>query len=372
MQAPLKKASTNSKGLSSARGDAKSPIKRATSSIGSLYYEDMNIKYLGRLVDGQKNGEGREFHANGNPYYDGNYQNNQPHSDKLTIFHSNKKPLYTGAMHEGSKQGNGTEFYDNGQILYSGNWDKNEPHGENVTIYNSDGSVMFEGRKMPEETIVTVTEETIVTVTEETVVTTVETGEETITTTETFTAEIVAVEQESETFTAEIVAVEQESEPTLVATTDVTEIIRAQEDAGSNVVEVESQVVVEVELGNTETAELISTEANDTTTEIVVPCETGLEITHTEVVEVVTTTEDGQVQIDVVTTTEVDHVDIATGEVTVTEGETVTLVVGEDLIVSETVNADVEGSEVFIEYGTEVVNENEAGDDHVDYGPLVI
>ena len=350
MQAPLKKASTNSKGLSSARGDAKSPIKRATSSIGSLYYEDMNIKYLGRLVDGQKNGEGREFHANGNPYYDGNYQNNQPHSDKLTIFHSNKKPLYTGAMHEGSKQGNGTEFYDNGQILYSGNWDKNEPHGENVTIYNSDGSVMFEGRKMPEETIVTVTEETVVT--------TVETGEETITTTETFTAEIVAVEQESE--------------PTLVATTDVTEIIRAQEDAGSNVVEVESQVVVEVELGNTETAELISTEANDTTTEIVVPCETGLEITHTEVVEVVTTTEDGQVQIDVVTTTEVDHVDIATGEVTVTEGETVTLVVGEDLIVSETVNADVEGSEVFIEYGTEVVNENEAGDDHVDYGPLVI
>jgi hypothetical protein len=307
MQAPLKKASANSKPLSTARSGAKSPIKRATSTIGSLYHEDMNIKYLGRLVDGKKNGEGREFHSNGNPYYDGNYQNNQPHAEKLTTFHSNKQAWYTGAMHEGQKQGNGTEFYDNGQILYSGIWEKDEPYGENVTIFNNDGSVMFEGRKIPAE-------ETSVIVTEETLLTTVETEQGVTTTTETVTTELLAGNQESE---AKIVLV-----------TDSTDF--PSKDAPDIILEVDHQVPSKVDLENIETAELISTQADGSTIEIIIGSENGLDIAENEVVEVLLETQDGQVHIDVVGTKGIDHVDIEGGQVNVNEGETVIEVVGED------------------------------------------
>jgi hypothetical protein len=249
----------------------------------------MNIKYLGRLVDGKKNGEGREFHANGNPYYDGNYQNNQPHGPKLTTFHLNKQAWYTGAMHEGQKQGNGTEFYDNGQIFYSGNWEKDEPHGENVTIFNSDGSVMFQGRKMPEEETLIVPEEPTIIVTEETILTTVETEHGVTTTTETITTELVPVNHESES--------------KIVLVTDST----------------------------TSPEPLISTQAEGSTTiEIIIACENGLDIAESEAKELLLETQDGQVHIDLVGTPGLDHVDIEGGQVTVTEGETVIEVVGED------------------------------------------
>lgn len=322
----------------------------------------MNIKYLGRLVDGKKNGDGREFHDNGNPYYDGNYQNNQPHGDKLTIFHPNKQAWYIGSMDEGQKQGHGTEFYDNGQILYSGNWHQNEPHGENVTIYNSDGSVMFEGRKLPDEELIatpevtpeaevevhTVTEETTTLVTDQgvTTTTTIHNEEGTTTTTETITSEIMAINEETGN--------------ELVKVTDSTKVVH--EDSDHHVTEVDNQVVVEVDLVNIETGEMVEVEVKDSTTEVVVPCESGWDVAQTETVEVLHHTGDGQVHVDVVTTTEVDHVDSATGQVTVTEQDTVTECVAEHQIVSESVEVHQEGNDVVTETTTEVVTEAENGD----------
>jgi hypothetical protein len=322
----------------------------------------MNIKYLGRLVDGKKNGDGREFHSNGNPYYDGNYQNNQPHGDKLTIFHPNKQAWYSGSMEEGQKQGHGTEFYENGQILYSGNWHQNEPHGENVKIHNSDGSVMFEGRKLPDEEltvsvevtpevqveVTTVSEETTVTVTEGdvTTVNVVENEQGTTTTTEIVTTEIVGINEETGN--------------ELVKVTDTTQVVK--EDGTHHVYEVDNQVVVEVDLVNIQTGELVEVEVKDTTFEVVIPCESGFDVAQTETVEVLHHTEDGQVHVDVVTTTEVDHVNVETGELTVTEQETTTECVAEHQIVSETVEQHVEGGEVVTETTTEVVTEAPNGD----------
>jgi antitoxin component YwqK of YwqJK toxin-antitoxin module len=90
---------------------------------------------------------GKEFHQNGNLYYEGNYQNNEPHGDQITLWHPNKQTMYTGGMIEGKKRGHGTEFYENGQILFNGDWHENEPYGKGIKIYNSDGSIMFEGDK---------------------------------------------------------------------------------------------------------------------------------------------------------------------------------------------------------------------------------
>merc|ERR1712166_923729 len=123
------------------------PRARTGSCFGSQYFEDMTIKYLGKLENGQKSGLGKEFHPNGNLYYEGNFQANEVHGDQVTIWHSNKQTMYTGGMMEGKKEGQGTEFYENGQILFNGSWAENEAFGMGIQIFNSDGSVMFEGDK---------------------------------------------------------------------------------------------------------------------------------------------------------------------------------------------------------------------------------
>lgn len=107
----------------------------------------MNLKFMGQLRDGKKNGNGKQMHENGTVYCDGFFQNDFPHGDKVKLMHDNKKVMYEGGMHEGQKQGTGTEYYANGQILFSGAWNNNEPDGKGIKIYNEDGSVMFEGDK---------------------------------------------------------------------------------------------------------------------------------------------------------------------------------------------------------------------------------
>merc|ERR1712151_817210 len=146
MQAPIKKGSNTKYSGKGNKSPAK-PRPRTGSCFGSQYYEDMTIKYLGKLENGQKSGMGKEFHPNGNLYYEGNYQNNEPHGDQVTLWHPNKQTMYTGGMVEGKKHGHGTEFYENGQILFNGNWSANEPYGTGIQIFNEDGSVMFEGDK---------------------------------------------------------------------------------------------------------------------------------------------------------------------------------------------------------------------------------
>lgn len=107
----------------------------------------MNLKYLGRLKDGKRNGDGRSFWPSGAVYYDGNWEDNQPHGDKCTTFHKNKSKWYVGNLVQGLKEGKGAEYYDNGQVMFEGNWVNNEPYGENIKIFNADGSVMFQGDK---------------------------------------------------------------------------------------------------------------------------------------------------------------------------------------------------------------------------------
>merc|ERR1712151_556162 len=146
MQAPIKKGSNTKYSGKGNKSPAK-PRPRTGSCFGSQYYEDMTIKYLGKLENGQKSGMGKEFHQNGNLYYEGNYQNNEPHGDQVTLWHPNKQTMYTGGMIEGQKEGHGTEFYENGQVLFNGDWHNNEAYGEGIQIFNEDGSVLFEGDK---------------------------------------------------------------------------------------------------------------------------------------------------------------------------------------------------------------------------------
>merc|ERR1712151_292282 len=165
MQAPIKKGSNTKYSGKGNKSPAK-PRPRTGSCFGSQYYEDMTIKYLGKLEDGKKSGMGKEFHQNGNLYYEGNYQNNEPHGEQVTLWHPNKQTMYTGGMIEGKKNGQGTEFYENGQILFNGTWSANEPYGTGIQIFNEDGSVMFEGDKervMPDEGGVEVVSETTTT-----------------------------------------------------------------------------------------------------------------------------------------------------------------------------------------------------------------
>ena len=355
---------------------------------------------------GKKNGEGKEFHSNGNMYYDGNYQNDAPHGDKVTTFHPNKQACYVGAMNEGQKEGHGTEFYESGQILFSGEWHQNEPYGENVQIYNNDGSVMFEGAKckVGEDAVEVVTETVVETTTEttETVETFDENGVKTVTTVTTEVTESNPVESErveevaiceapveeeslivtdttlvtdagtttvhseqtdtgmvttSETITTEIVAINEDSGEELVRVTDTIEVIRT--DSEGHVLEDDKQVVVEVDKIDIETGALIEVEVKDTITEVAMPCQDGVDIATTEVVEVLHHTDSTHSHVDIVTTTEVDHVDITTGEVTVMDQETVTECVGETEHITETVHMTEEVTETDVV--TEVVTVQEDG-----------
>lgn len=92
-------------------------------------------------------------------------------------------------------------------------------------------------------------------------------------------------------------------------------------------------------------------------TEVAVPTEDGMDVAVTDTVEVLHHETDGTQHVDIVQTTEIDHVNTETGEVTVEAKETVTEVVGEHQVVCETVTTTEDGTET----KTEVVTENPDG-----------
>ena len=97
-------------------------LPRKKSTIGSQYHEDMTIKFLGTMVDGKRNGDGKEFWSNGKLYYDGNYQNGFPHGEACRLNHENGDLWYKGVLVEGVKEGLGGEFYEGGQVMFEGEW----------------------------------------------------------------------------------------------------------------------------------------------------------------------------------------------------------------------------------------------------------
>lgn len=183
-------------------------------TVGSVYYDDLNIKYLGQLKDGKKHGNGKYFHQNGELWFEGVFQNDGPHGE-VTLFHDNKQQQYVGGMTDGKRNGTGVEYFANGQKKFEGAWANDEPYGENIQVFNEDGSVAFEGTKAAP-----VTMEVEVVGGGETVVT-----EEVVTTTEVVTEEGAPAEVVTEEVVTTTEVVTEEVAPAEVVTEEVTEVV---------------------------------------------------------------------------------------------------------------------------------------------------
>ena len=150
MQKPT--VSTKKKGKYSDSKDSgpRTPVKSPYTkkmTMGSLYYDNMEVRYLGKMLGGKPEGEGQSFHENKEKKFEGVFKNGGPHGDHCKIYHPNKEIAYEGACFEGLKEGKGTEYYDNGQILFSGDWHYDQPVGTNIKIFMANGKVLFEGTR---------------------------------------------------------------------------------------------------------------------------------------------------------------------------------------------------------------------------------
>jgi len=346
MQAPLKSGSgimrthTKSGKPIPPKKPIVSPYKRSGSSIGSLYYDDMSIKYLGRIDCGKKSGPGKEFHNNGTLYFDGNYQNDQPHGDQLTLWHDNKETMFTGSMNEGRKEGNGTEYYHNGQVLFHGSWHNNEPYGEAIKILNQDGSVMFEGNKTKGGDEANVeTEE----------------GQKLISETTTTKVTDDGIDTTKTTITSEVMSKDVMHHEETVKITETVQTVH--EDKEGNITEVDTIVTTEVDGVDTQTG-IAHCEDQDVREEVVIPIDgEHVQVTTTDTHQFVHEEANGESHIDVVKTSEVDLVDTNTGETIVESKEETQEVIGDHTHITETITTTEDGETKV----TETVTENEDG-----------
>lgn len=97
------------------------------------------------MINGVKEGLGKEFYKNGAIMYEGSYRNDEWHGQNVKIYHFDGELEYEGEILNGMREGYGKAYYEDGRLQYAGQWKEDKPSGNLIVIWNGSGSIRYEG-----------------------------------------------------------------------------------------------------------------------------------------------------------------------------------------------------------------------------------
>lgn len=140
-------------------------VEGVRQGAGKEYYEDGTLKYDGDIKDGLYNGQGVLYDETGAPMYEGNfvdgiyegsgtlYENGVRiyaggfsqglYEGQGTLYENGDLPAYEGGFVQGQKSGN-AKVYEKGDLLYQGGYDQDAYNGNGKLFYPK-GSLQAEG-----------------------------------------------------------------------------------------------------------------------------------------------------------------------------------------------------------------------------------
>ena len=69
----------------------------------------------------------------------------QQGKEVISYYNHGQKKSFEGSMIDGIRQGDGKEFYKNGNVMYEGSFLNDEWHGTEVKIFHFDGELEYQG-----------------------------------------------------------------------------------------------------------------------------------------------------------------------------------------------------------------------------------
>ncbi len=82
------------------------------------YGDNGVIKFEGEILNGERNGKGKEYDENGFLIFEGEYLNGERNGKGNEYHDYDKKLRFEGEYMNGLRHGIGKEYYDNGKIKY--------------------------------------------------------------------------------------------------------------------------------------------------------------------------------------------------------------------------------------------------------------
>ena len=114
---------------------------------GVEYWPNGNIKYDGQFKNNKYHGEGTQYHENGVMCYEGTWKEDindgygKKYSDKLCKIGSKPVLIYEGHIVDGEKDGYGVTFRANGKKQYAGYYKCNKKDGNGKIYYETPGTI---------------------------------------------------------------------------------------------------------------------------------------------------------------------------------------------------------------------------------------
>ena len=113
----------------------------------SKYKKTGNVlEFEGTILNGMKQGFGKEYDEKGKCYYEGTFQNDLYHGKNCKFYNIHTGILlYEGGFANGVKEGHGVIYDKEGRLVYSGTFNNNMIRGNSVNIYWPNGNLKYEG-----------------------------------------------------------------------------------------------------------------------------------------------------------------------------------------------------------------------------------
>lgn len=105
--------------------------------------ETGNVIFLGRLVEGKMEGEGKLYNEAGELVYEGGFLDGL-YEGEGKYYYMGQIPVYEGSFQKGLYEGDGTLYYVSGQVRYKGEFIEGEYEGSG-TLYFIEGMPSYEG-----------------------------------------------------------------------------------------------------------------------------------------------------------------------------------------------------------------------------------
>ena len=110
----------------------------------TLYYANKKVWYKGSMKYGYCEGYGTDYYLRGNMRYKGFYKNGGPNGSNLTVYPcSHFSSGYYGNMIEGRRQGFGKEYDNNGKQIQIGNYENDQFQVLKGTHYHNNGKMSY-------------------------------------------------------------------------------------------------------------------------------------------------------------------------------------------------------------------------------------
>ena len=95
--------------------------------------ENKNMKYVGEIEEGEKQGQGIEYYENGDIKYKGEWEEGKYHEEGIK-YYDNENKMYEGEFKKGIQNGRGIFYYIDGSN-YKGIWKDGIPHEQGIDYF---------------------------------------------------------------------------------------------------------------------------------------------------------------------------------------------------------------------------------------------